>query len=204
MSLFEGSERKQKEEQMRRAGRLPPGQSLTEKWPVLHYGSVPQIDLSSWNLRFFGEVEAPTSLSFDELLALPRITRRNDIHCVTRWSKFDCTWEGVSVRELMARVRPRPAARYVMVHAEHGFSSNLPLADLIDHSVLLAFAMNGEPLTPEHGGPVRLVVPKLYFWKSVKWVRGFELMLHDAPGFWERNGYHMRGNPWNSERYSDD
>jgi len=203
MSLLEGSERKHKEEQMRRAGRLPPGQSLTEKWPVLHYGSVPKIDLASWNLRLFGEVESPTAFRFDELRALPRITLRNDIHCVTRWSKFDCHWEGVSVRELMARVRPTKKAHYAMVHAEHGFSSNLPLADLLDESVLLAFAMNGEPLSPEHGWPLRLVVPKLYFWKSVKWVRAFELLQHDAPGFWERNGYHMRGNPWNEERYSD-
>jgi DMSO/TMAO reductase YedYZ molybdopterin-dependent catalytic subunit len=204
MSLSEGSERKRREDEMRQAGRLPPGQSLTEKWPVLHYGSVPTIDLASWNLRIFGEVESPTTFRFDELRALPHITLSNDIHCVTGWSKFDCRWDGISVRDLIARVRPTPLARYVMVHAEHGFSSNLPLADLLDESVLLAFGMNGEPLAPEHGWPLRLVAPKLYFWKSVKWVRAFELMQHDAPGFWERNGYHMRGNPWNSERYSDE
>jgi DMSO/TMAO reductase YedYZ molybdopterin-dependent catalytic subunit len=204
MSRFEGSERKRKEAKMREAGRLPPGQSLTEKWPVLHYGSVPKIDLARWNLRFFGEVESPATFLFDALRAMPRQTLCNDIHCVTSWSKFDCQWNGVSVRELLSRVRPTARAHYLMVHAEHGFSSNFPLADLLDESVLLAFGMNGEPLTPEHGWRLRLVVPKLYFWKSVKWVRSFELMQHDAPGFWERNGYHMRGNPWNSERYSDD
>ncbi len=155
MSLSDTSERKRREAEMQKARRLPPGQSLTEKWPVLHYGSVPTIDLASWNLRFFGEVESPTTFRFEELRALPRITLSNDVHCVTGWSKFECRWDGVSVRDLVARVRPTPRARHVMVHAEHGFSSNLPLTDLLDESVLLAFGMNGEPLTPEHGWPLR-------------------------------------------------
>jgi DMSO/TMAO reductase YedYZ molybdopterin-dependent catalytic subunit len=205
VSLFDGgSERKRKEAAMRAAGRLPPGQSLTEKWPVLHHGSVPQLDLARWELRVFGRVEAPLRLDWPALRALPVRCVTSDIHCVTTWSKFDCRWEGVAVGDLLARARPAPEARFVLVHAEHGFSANLPLEELVHPSALLAWSMNGEALSPEHGWPLRLVVPRLYFWKSVKWVRGFELLEQDQPGFWERNGYHMRGDPWREERHSED
>jgi len=204
MSLFDGEGRKEKEERMRAAGRLPPGQHLTEKWPVLHYGEVPRVDLARWDLRVFGLVETPLRLDWAALRALPAVEVASDIHCVTTWSKFDCRWQGVPFRELAARAKPKPEARFALVHAEGGFTTNLPLADLLDESVLLAWSMNGEPLAPEHGAPLRLVVPKLYFWKSAKWLRGFELLAEDRPGFWERNGYHMRGDPWKSERYDDD
>ncbi|HVP30924.1 MAG TPA: sulfite oxidase-like oxidoreductase [Myxococcota bacterium] len=188
---------------MRAAGRLPPSQHLTEKWPVLHYGTVPSVDLARWDFRVFGLVQDEVRVSWRELRALPAATVVSDIHCVTHWSKFDCRWEGVPVASLLSRARPKPGARFALVHAEQGFTANLPLADLLDPSVLLAWSMNGEPLAPEHGAPLRLVVPKLYFWKSVKWVRGIELLERDQPGFWERNGYHMRGDPWREERYSD-
>ena len=205
MSLFDGAnERKRKEAEMCAAGRLPPGQSLTEKWPVLHYGTVPQVDLARWDLRVFGRVEVPLRLDWQALRALPQRRVTSDIHCVTTWSKFDCCWEGVAASELLQRAQPSAGARFAMVHAEHGFSANVPLADLLDPSALLAWSMNGEALSPEHGWPLRLVVPRLYFWKSVKWVRGIELLERDQPGFWERNGYHMRGDPWKGERYSED
>ena len=172
------------------------------KWPVLHYGNVPRIDLDSWHFEITGLVDAPLSLRYDELNAFPRQETLCDIHCVTRWSKLDNRFEGVSVSALLRRARPRPAASYVLVHAAEGFTTNLPLADLDRPENLLAWRHNGEDLTPEHGGPLRLVVPHLYFWKSAKWVHGFELLADDEPGFWERNGYHMRGDPWAEERHS--
>jgi DMSO/TMAO reductase YedYZ molybdopterin-dependent catalytic subunit len=181
--------------------RLPPGQYVTEKWPVLHYGEVPRVDLKRWSFRIWGLVERPLELSYEEILKEPKVAVRCDIHCVTRWSKLDNLFEGVAVRGLLERARPLPEARYVMVHAEHGFTTNLPLEDLTKDNVLLAYAHDGQPLTPEHGWPLRLVVPHLYFWKSAKWVRGFELMAQDRPGFWETYGYHMRGDPWKEERY---
>jgi DMSO/TMAO reductase YedYZ molybdopterin-dependent catalytic subunit len=204
MSLFDGEDRKAKEARMRAAGRLPPGQHLTEKWPVLHEGAVPRTDLATWDLRVFGLVDTPLRLSWEALRGLPVVETTSDIHCVTTWSKFDCRWHGVSVRALAERFRPKPEARFALVHAEGDYTTNLPLADLLDESVLLAFAMNGEPLAAEHGGPLRLVVPKLYFWKSAKWVRGIELLAEDRLGFWERGGYHRRGDPWKSERHDDD
>jgi DMSO/TMAO reductase YedYZ molybdopterin-dependent catalytic subunit len=181
--------------------RLPPGQVLTTKWPVLHYGLVPPVDPATWTFEVSGLVERPYSITWDELLALPRATVRCDIHCVTTWSRFDNTFEGVAVRTLLERAGVRPAARFCLVHAEQEFTTNLPLADLHRPDNLIALAHDGEPLTPEHGGPARLLVPHLYFWKSAKWVRGFELLEHDIPGFWEQNGYHMRGDPWTEERY---
>ncbi|MCC6672639.1 MAG: sulfite oxidase-like oxidoreductase [Planctomycetes bacterium] len=204
MASWSESERKRKEHAVRQQGRLPPGQSLTEKWPVLHHGQVPEVDTAHWEFRVFGLVEAALHLRYDEFRALPAATRTNDIHCVTRWSMFDCTWEGVPAREVLARARPGPTASHALVHAEHGFTANLPLADLLDDSVLFAWSMGGKPLTPEHGWPLRLVVPKLYFWKSVKWVRGLEVLDHDTPGFWERNGYHMRGEPFREQRFTHD
>ena len=189
------------------AARIPPGQELTTKWPVLHYGSVPQVDLATWDFRIAGLVEQPVRFTWDEFMALPRTHRHNDIHCVTRWSKLDNEWEGVAVLELMKRVSLRPEARAVLVHAGYprsgsGYTANLLLDDFLREENLFAHSHNGRPLAPEHGYPLRLVVPHLYFWKSVKWVRGLEFLAQDRPGFWERNGYHMRGDPWNEERYS--
>ncbi len=182
--------------------RVPPGQSRTQKWPVLHYGNVPRIDLATWRFEISGLVDAPFSMAYDELTRLTRQDTLCDIHCVTRWSRLDNRFEGVSVSALLRRSRPRPEGAYVRVHAAEGFTTNLPLADLDRPANLLAWRHDGAELTPEHGWPLRLVVPHLYFWKSAKWVRGFELLAEDEPGFWERNGYHMRGDPWAEERYS--
>jgi DMSO/TMAO reductase YedYZ molybdopterin-dependent catalytic subunit len=185
------------------AERTPPGQTLTDKFPVLHYGTVPRIPLARWRFRIFGLVERPVEFTYDQMMALPRASLTCDIHCVTTWSRLDNTFEGVRVRDLLASVSPRPTASHVMVHAEFGFTTNLALTDFDRDDVLLATRHNGQDLTPEHGWPLRLVVPRLYFWKSAKWVRGIEFMAGDRAGFWESNGYHMRGDPWNEERYAD-
>lgn len=184
--------------------RLPPGQIQTQKWPVLHYGQVPDVPAAQWRFRIFGEVEAPFDIGWSDLESLPRDQVLCDIHCVTRWSRFDNVFAGVSVQALLGRARPKSTASHVLVHGEPDFSTNLPLGDLDRPGNLLALTHNGEPLTPEHGGPVRLVVPHLYFWKSAKWVTGFEILDQDQPGFWEQNGYHMRGDPWSEERYGSD
>lgn len=183
------------------AERLPPGQIITRKWPVLHYGTVPQVDLATWRFEVTGAIAKPVALSWDDLQALPRRETVCDIHCVTRWSRYDNVFGGVPVQSILALAGLAPEARYVLVHAEHGYTTNLPLSDLDRPENLLALTHNGEPLTPEHGGPVRLLVPHLYLWKSAKWVRGFELLDEDYPGFWEQNGYHLRGDPWQEERY---
>lgn len=182
--------------------RLPPGQIITQKWPVLHYGTVPHVDTRTWRFQVTGAVEEPFELGWEELLALPRQETTCDIHCVTRWSRYDNVFEGVPLAPILARARPRPEAAYVMVHAEHGFTTNLPLDDLSRPANLLALRHNGVELDPEHGGPVRLVVPHLYFWKSAKWIRRIEFATKDHPGFWEVRGYHNRGDPWREERYS--
>lgn len=202
--LFAGKERKQKEQQMREEGRLPPGQSLTLKWPVLHEGSVPQFDPAHWDLRVLGLVINSVKLSWEELNRLPCINTTSDFHCVTRWSRFDNYWQGVAFREVIKLAEPLPEAHYVLVHAEQGYTANLPLADLDRDHVLLATHHDDKPLEPEHGYPLRLIVPNLYGWKSVKWVRGFEFLDSDAPGFWEQNGYHMRGDPWKEQRFDTD
>jgi DMSO/TMAO reductase YedYZ molybdopterin-dependent catalytic subunit len=202
--LFAGNERKQKEQQMREEGRLPPGQSLTLKWPVLHEGSVPRSDPAHWDLRVFGQVRNPVKLSWEKLNRLPRITTTSDFHCVTRWSRFDNHWEGVAFCEIIKLAGPLPEAQYVLMHAEQGYTANVPLADLDRGNVLLATHHDGKPLEPDHGYPLRLVVPHLYGWKSVKWVRGFEFLASDAAGFWEQNGYHMRGDPWKEQRFDTD
>jgi DMSO/TMAO reductase YedYZ molybdopterin-dependent catalytic subunit len=181
--------------------RLPPGQIITRKWPVLHYGTVPGVDLATWRFEVRGAVERPVSLTWDELLALPRRETACDMHCVTRWSRYDNVFEGVPVQDVLAHAGVKPGAAYVLVHAEQNYTTNLPLSDLDRPANLLALSHNGEPLTPEHGGPVRLLVPHLYLWKSAKWVTGFQLLEEDYPGFWEQNGYHMRGDPWQEERY---
>ena len=183
------------------ARRLPPNQIVTRKWPVLHYGTVPTFDPASWRFRITGEVERPLELTWANLQALPRQETLCDIHCVTRWSRYDNLFAGVPVRALLERAGVRTSARFVLVQAEHGFTTNLPLEDLDRPENLLALSHNGEALAPEHGGPVRLLVPHLYFWKSAKWVAGLRIMDHDEPGFWEQNGYHMRGDPWREERY---
>ena len=181
--------------------RLPPGQIETRKWPVLHYGMVPTVDLERWRFTITGAVERPLTLTWQELLASPHQEIACDIHCVTRWSRYDNLFEGIPVGPLLARAGVRPEARYALVHAEQGYTTNLPLGDLDRPENLLALSHNGEPLTPEHGGPVRLLVPHLYLWKSAKWVKGIELLEEDYPGFWEQNGYHMRGDPWAEQRY---
>jgi DMSO/TMAO reductase YedYZ molybdopterin-dependent catalytic subunit len=182
--------------------RLPPGQYLTDKWPVLHAGTVPGTDLSTWDFRVFGEVEQPLTLTYDELKALPQTEITIDIHCVTRWSRFDTGFKGVHWRELAKLVGPKPPARFVVAHAEQGFTSNVPLAALEDDSALIAWEADGAPLEPEHGWPLRLVVPSKYFWKSAKWLRGLELLSEDQPGFWERYGYHNDADYWREQRYS--
>jgi DMSO/TMAO reductase YedYZ molybdopterin-dependent catalytic subunit len=183
------------------ADRLPPGQYLTEKWPVLHYGDVPKVDLSSWTLTLNGLVEEPRSLSYTEFKALPRRTEKKDVHCVTRWSMLDSTWEGVPVSEVMKLVTLEPEATHVMVHAENGYTTNLSLDDFLRDENMLVDVRNGEPISAEHGWPLRLFVPHLYFWKSAKWLTGFEFIKGDRPGFWEQFGYHMHGDPWQEERY---
>jgi DMSO/TMAO reductase YedYZ molybdopterin-dependent catalytic subunit len=184
------------------ASRLPPGQVLTKKWPVLHYGSVPRVDLATWDFQVSGLVDRPLRLTWSEFQALPRSTVQCDIHCVTRWSRLNNAFEGVAFQEIYNRVAPSPKARFVLVRAEGRFTTNVPLEDLLHPNVLLADKHDGVPLPVEHGWPLRLVVPHLYFWKSAKWVRGFEFLGADQAGFWEQYGYHMRGDPWKEERYS--
>jgi DMSO/TMAO reductase YedYZ molybdopterin-dependent catalytic subunit len=182
--------------------RLPPGQYLTEKWPVLHAGSVPQTDLATWDFKVFGEVANPVTLTWDELQALPSKEIELDIHCVTRWSRFDARFRGVHWSELAKLAGPKPSGRYVVAHAEQGFTANVPLRALEDENALIAYEADGEPLTPDHGWPLRLVIPSRYFWKSAKWLRGIELVERDQPGFWERYGYHNDADYWKEERYA--
>jgi DMSO/TMAO reductase YedYZ molybdopterin-dependent catalytic subunit len=183
------------------ADRLPPGQYLTEKWPVLHYGGVPKVDLATWDFTIDGLVASPARLSYEDFKRLPRKAVQSDVHCVTRWSLLDSTWEGVLIADVMKLVEMKPSATHVMVRAERGFTANLSLDDFLREPNMLVDTRNGEPISPEHGWPVRLFVPHLYFWKSAKWVRGLEFMAGDKPGFWEQYGYHMRGDPWREERY---
>jgi len=185
-----------------RAARIPPGQRLTEKWPVLHHGAVPDIDLDQWTFEISGLVERERRLDYREFTSLPTVKVFSDVHCVTGWSKLDNLWEGVSTDEIRKLAGILPEAKFVIVHAASGFTTNLPLDDFLQPDVLLATRHEGEPLTPGHGYPVRLVVPRLYFWKSAKWVTGVEFVAKDRPGFWESAGYHNHGDPWKSERYS--
>ncbi len=183
--------------------RIPPGQYLTQKWPVLHYGSVPSIDIGRWDFRVWGEVEAPFTFDWAAFREMPRAPIHTDIHCVTRWSRLDADFEGVPIGHLLARARPTPEARFVVAHAEQGYTTNMPLDVLDDDDVILADIADGEALTPEHGYPLRLIVPKRYFWKSAKWIRGLEVRTRDQLGFWERYGYHNDADPWKEERFSD-
>jgi DMSO/TMAO reductase YedYZ molybdopterin-dependent catalytic subunit len=189
---------------MSQKDRVPPGQYLTEKWPVLHAGTVPRIDLETWNFRIFGLVDEEKVLNWAQFMSLPKYESTSDIHCVTTWSRLDNRWDGVSFRDVMSLVQVKPEAKFVVIHAEEGWTTNLPLTDLLMNDVLFAHSHNGEALTPNHGWPLRLVVPQLYFWKSAKWVRGIEFVEEDLPGFWEERGYHLYADPWLEQRYRDD
>lgn len=182
-------------------GRTPPGQVLTSKFPVLTYGPTPRVETDSWRLRVWGLVETPREWDWEGILALPQITQTVDIHCVTRWSKLDTTWQGIPFTEITARAAPRPEADHVMIHCYGGYTTNMRLSELLEADVILAHAYDGQPLEREHGGPMRLLVPKLYLWKSAKWINGLEFVQGDRPGFWERYGYHMHGDPWTEERF---
>jgi DMSO/TMAO reductase YedYZ molybdopterin-dependent catalytic subunit len=196
------SDRREVQRAMRDAGRLPPGQSATLKWPVLHVGDVPHFDPLKWYFLIAGQVANPVRLSWKEFTRLPMKEVIADMHCVTKWSRFDVRWEGVPFTEIYKISGAKPEAKYVMVLAEQGFTSNVPLEDLMRPTTLFALKHNGEDLPSDHGYPLRLVVPHLYSWKSVKWVRGLEFMVQDAPGLWEQNGYHMYGDPFKEQRFS--
>ena len=181
--------------------RLPPGQYRTERWPVLHEGPVPTVDLDAWRLRVWGAVEREVRLSWDELRALGEVELTTDLHCVTKWSRFDTAWRGVPIAAVLDRAGLAPTATHTLQHAPHAYSTNLPLADLLRPTSLVATSVDGGPIPPEHGGPVRTLVPHLYLWKSVKWVTGIQVLDHDVPGYWEARGYHDRGDPFAEERY---
>ena len=181
--------------------RLPPGQIPTAKWPVLHYGTVPRFDPKRWSLRVFGEVDRPLTLDYPTALGRERVELTADIHCVTRWSRYDTVFEGFPVAPLLREAGARDEARFAVVHGEQGFTTNMPLEALWAADAILADWADGAPLTPDHGYPLRLVVPSRYFWKSAKWVRGIELTREDQPGFWERGGYHNDADPWREERF---
>ena len=198
MKLFGGP--KVSDDQKRR---IPPGQYFTEKWPVLHYGSVPSTDLATWDFRVWGEVENPFTFTWDEFKTMPRKAVHTDIHCVTRWSRLDADFEGVPIQHILERAGLKSSAKYVLAHSEQGYTANLPLEVLDDEDVILCDIADGAPLTPEHGYPLRLLVPKKYFWKSSKWIRGLELLDHDQLGFWERYGYNNNADPWKEERYAE-
>lgn len=212
MFPHQSDDRRELEEKMRREGRLPPGQALTLKFPVLHYGPIPPFNPATWDFRIWGEVEEPKRWTWEEFNQLPRTRVVMDIHCVTRWSKFDTVWEGVSVKTLVEQgfIRLKPSARYVIQHAEYGFTANLPLEVVLQDNFLLATHYNGEPLTPEHGYPLRGVIGYIpgredlvttYFWKGAKWLRGLEFLAEDRPGFWEQAGYNNNADVWKEERY---
>lgn len=183
--------------------RVPPNQRVVTRWPVLHYGGIPTLDPADWKLHVWGSVEEELLLTWADLMAMPQSEDTSDIHCVTGWSRFDNRWTGVAISDLLELVTLRPEASHVMVHGAPSFTTNLSLADLRHPGVILATHHDGEPLSTPHGGPIRLVVPHRYFWKSAKWLTGLEFTDQDAPGFWEGNGYHLRGDPWTEERYND-
>ena len=204
--------RRDDEEKMKKSGRMPPGQSLTQRFPVLHYGPVPGFNPATWDLRAWGEVDQEMVLNWDQFNQLPRSRLKMDIHCVTKWSKFDTEWEGVALRTLLEQglIRLKPTAHYLLQHAEYGFTVNLPLEVALQDNFLLATHYDGQPITPEHGYPLRGVVGAIpgradlstpYLWKGAKWLRGLEFMTHDRPGFWEQAGYHNNADVWKEERY---
>jgi DMSO/TMAO reductase YedYZ molybdopterin-dependent catalytic subunit len=195
MGFFDRN-RKELEEKGYSPDRLPPGQYLTDRFPVLHVGDVPTYGPGDWDLTITGLVDNPFVIGLDELTAMPAVTLTFDIHCVTKWSKFDTSWTGVRVRDILERAGVQSGVTHVLEHAEYGYTTNLPLADITTDEAIVAYAYEGEEIQPIHGGPVRIVVPHLYFWKSAKWVRALELRDNDKAGFWERNGYHMYGDPF--------
>jgi len=206
------NDRRSIDEKVRRAGRLPPGQAVTVKFPVLHYGPIPLFNPETWQFRIWGEIVEPRQWSWQDFNQLPRERLKMDIHCVTGWSKFDSQWEGVSVGRLVkdGLIKLKPEARFVLQHAEYGFTTNLPLDIILAENFIMATHFGGEPLTPEHGFPLRGVVGSIigqsdleqpYFWKGAKWLRGLEFLKEDKPGFWENAGYHNRGDVWKEERY---
>ncbi len=207
-------QRKTEEEKVKKEGRLPPGQALTQKFPVLHYGAVPLFDPQTWDFKVWGAVEEPLRLTWEEFEQLPRTTLKMDIHCVTRWSKFDTTWEGVSVKALIdsGLIRLKPEVKFVIQHAEYGYTSNLPLEVVLQENFLLATHYDGQPIAPDHGYPLRGIVGAIpekkdlktpYFWKGAKWLRGLEFSTEDKPGFWEQAGYHNDADVWMEERFED-
>ncbi len=204
--------RREAEQQVKEQGRLPPGQSLTQKFPVLHYGPVPRFDPATWDFRIWGEVEKERRWTWDEFQRLPRTKITLDLHCVTRWSKFDTIWEGVAVRTLLEQglIKLKPAARFVLQHAEYGFTVNLPLEVMLQENFLLATHFDGEPLPPDHGYPLRGVIGQIagrddlrtpYLWKGAKWLRGLEFLSQDRLGFWEQAGYHNEADVWKEQRF---
>ncbi len=182
--------------------RLPPGQHLVKNWPVLDLGQTPNIAREVWRLDITGAVEDPASWSWQNFMAQPQTAKQSDIHCVTSWSRYDNHWDGVTTHDLMESVKPRAEATHVLLTSNDGYTTNLPLSDFSSPEALLAHSWEGQPLTLDHGGPVRLVVPHLYFWKSAKWIRKIEFATRDHPGFWEVRGYHNHADPWLEERYS--
>jgi DMSO/TMAO reductase YedYZ molybdopterin-dependent catalytic subunit len=188
----------------RRSNRIPPGQSRTRKWPILDAGGPPRIDLAQWEMKLWGLVNEPARWSWEEFQALPRVKVFSDFHCVTRWSRLGNVWEGVSTRELVrlaGGVKSKGA--YVLAHGyDYGWTTNMPVDEFLAEDALVAITHDGQPLSSEHGGPARLIIPRLYAWKSAKWLGGLEFLPADQAGFWERNGYHMNGDPWKEERYS--
>jgi DMSO/TMAO reductase YedYZ molybdopterin-dependent catalytic subunit len=182
--------------------RLPPGQTLTEKFPILHEGEVPRYDLNDWQLTICGEVEEERSFSFNDIIGLPATRIHCDIHCVTRWSKLNTDWEGVLFSDLLPLIKVKPEAKFVMLHADPDYETNVPLTDLLQDNVMLAYRYAGKPLTDKHGWPLRMIVPQRYFWKSAKWIRRIEFMIEDRPGFWERNGFHNEADPFAEQRFS--
>ena len=204
------TDRHQLEEQMSKEGRLPPGQSLTVKFPILHYGSVPYIDLAAWQFKIWGEVEDEICFTWEEFIQLPQTELELDIHCVTRWSKFDTRWKGVALQTLIdgGYLKLKPGAAYVLQHADGGYTTNLPLKIILQENFLLATHFNGNPLTPEHGAPVRGMVGHIpgseikttYFWKGAKWLTGLEFLTEDQLGFWEKAGYHNEADIWKEQR----
>lgn len=204
--------RKEEEDKVSKEGRLPPGQSLTQKFPVLHYGPVPEFNPATWDFRVWGEVENEVSWNWVEFLKLPRTQITMDIHCVTRWSKFDTLWEGISVKVLIDEglIKLKPNAQFVIQHAEYGYTANLPLDIVLQDTFLLATHYDGQPIDPDHGYPLRGVIGHLperddlltpYFWKGAKWLRGLEFRVSDQLGFWERAGYHNDADVWKEERF---
>ncbi len=185
-----------------RRDRVPPGQKVIDRFPVLTHGEVPSVNLKQWNFRLFGLVEKEIVHTHEQFMSLPKVQVFADFHCVTRWTHLGNLWEGVAWSEILSLVKPSPAAEYLMLHSEGGYTANVPLADMNRGDVLFAYKLDGKDITPDHGWPLRAVVPGLYAWKSAKWVRGVEFMDKNRPGFWEMNGYHIHGDPWKEERYS--